>query len=795
MSGLITDSALKERLEVARMIAMQRSPYWATEIAGLVWVQASKAVVDAFKRQGVDFTMAVTAEWVAIANPAIVTMWTADETATVVTHELMHLWQMHERRAALLGVGPEDAMTWNVACFPAGTLLPGGVPIEDVADTTTPYDGELAVLETQIGTLEPTLEHPVLVRARRHKVGVTPVVLEEPVWTPASEVRKGDYLLVPSLARYGLRGDRSIDLAPFVQQGFDRLGRPLGNRAVKAIPLDEGTAWLVGLYVAEGSASPNVKFSLAADEGYLADKIAMVATRLGWSASRCVNGSSMAVTLGTTVLGRWLKAHVGACAREKHVPDVIMRHEDAGVRRAFLAGLVDGDGCRQERDGKRWFSVGVASEALARDLVLLLAQDGLGAHVSRRALRPRQIGATWTDVETVLWNVSWNPDGASLSTRVMNGHEVTTRNARWRVDELGVWYPVKRAGRRPYSGFVYNLVETPDHTYVAGSLLVHNCDLEINDDLDAAKWPFPKTHPGVRPTDYGWKDGGLAEEYFEKLIALPRDKQPTAHGGIKGMTGGHNPKQAAAGQGSCGSASGVPSPAEAMMDLPKPERDEAELEDTRAGMAMAIEEYAAKNPGKVPAGLVLDARRMRKKSAVDWKAQIRSVVRTAISAWQQGEGVANWARFSRRSIGDVPRPTYRQPLPLVAVVRDTSGSMGGLLDRMYPEIEAVLQAARAEIILLDVDCQAYDVRRVRSIAEAERYKMQGGGGTSFVPAFDKLLSEPKAKRPGVIIYITDGYGDAPASQPPGVKVVWAMLGGTQAPAKWGSVVHVEATAA
>lgn len=428
------DTLLKERLEVARIIAMERSPYWAIEISALVWVQASEAVEAFYASQGINFTMAVTYDWVAIVSPKIVDEWTAPETATVITHELMHLWQQHDRRARLLGIGMEDARAWNLSC-----------------------------------------------------------------------------------------------------------------------------------------------------------------------------------------------------------------------------------------------------------------------------------------------------------------------------------------------------------------------DCEVNDDLKAAGWPFPKSHPGVFPSSYGFKDGMLAEQYFDLLIQLPRVKQPTSSGpgGAGGSTGGNDPQQPNAGQGACGSASGVPSPAEDLMDLPHPQRDEAEVEETVAGMAMAIEDYAQKNPGKVPAGLVLDAKRMRKRSRVDWRAPLRSTVRTAIASWAQGEGQNNWARLARRQFGDFIRPTQRRPQPLVAIVRDTSSSMSGLLDRMYPEIEAVMQETRAEILMLDVDCAAYDLRRVRSITEAEKYKMQGGGGTSFCPAFEKLLAMPKSKRPGVVVYITDGYGDAPENPPPNMKVVWAMLGGSRAPAPWGMVVHIE----
>ena len=69
------------------------------------------------------------------------------------------------------------------------------------------------------------------------------------------------------------RDDRVIDLREYVAKGTDSLGRPVRpNGAMNSVPLDCSTAWLIGFYVAEGSASPMVQFSLGPHESDLASR-------------------------------------------------------------------------------------------------------------------------------------------------------------------------------------------------------------------------------------------------------------------------------------------------------------------------------------------------------------------------------------------------------------------------------------------------------------------------------------------------------------------------------------------
>src|SRR5262249_44159939 len=148
-------------------------------------------------------------------------------------------------------------------CFPAGTWLATGQCIEDVATVERTYTGELLTITTLAGSISCTPEHPFFARPRRgstYGAGVG-----EPDWCEARTLGIGDYLLIPKLQH--TRADAVIDVGEHVGEGTDASGqRTCSSRAIKQLPLDEDTAWFIGLYVAEGSSSPGVQLTLSAME-------------------------------------------------------------------------------------------------------------------------------------------------------------------------------------------------------------------------------------------------------------------------------------------------------------------------------------------------------------------------------------------------------------------------------------------------------------------------------------------------------------------------------------------------
>jgi hypothetical protein len=778
-----------EHVQAWRAVALELMPYMASMLFSLRFVDApglGTFAVDRYHRCYIDFD-AVTEKGPSYCGQALL-------------HECSHLFGAHAAIGDELGVtGGQMAKVLNLACFPAGTLLPGNVPIESVASMVRPFDGELVTLNSQAGTVEATPEHPFRVRHRRHKKGCHPIVMNEAEWMDAGEIREGDYLCVPRLTEK--RQDVAIDLAGFAVQHAvtGSRGLRISGRTVRSIPLNADTAWLIGLYAAEGSSSPNVRFSLASYEAAYAERIESVAASIGYSASRAYSKASRTcnVSLGTTVLGRWLKDAVGDGAHNKHVPDMILRHADPAIRAAFIEGLVDGDGYRGTNGKHPAWTVATSSESLMYDLLLLLAQDGLGGNVRTQAQRDRSINGVELPAGT-LYGVTWNPNGPSIVTSTLNGKQVSCYSHRWKADDDGVWYPVNGVARRPFTGPVYNMT-TPSHTYIVHGVLVHNCDASIDDDLRDAGLPIFADGAGhVTPSTIGEPDYQTVQHYFRALTAKMAKQKPQTSGG-QGCPDpdGHGQQASQGGQvqqtgpyKGCGSGSGgQAAPGELDdgddLDGAATPATGTEQERVRISTATAIREAAAKGRGTVPGGLLEQAEQILTPSKVPWQKvlgrQMRGSVRSRIGTMDVSYARRNRRRHNERVItadGTGHRlviPAHTDPTPRIHIIRDTSGSMThDDLAKVTSEVVAIAKKIRVrgdDLLITDVDATAYASKgftNARSMGT-----VAGRGGTDMrVGITHALAAKPK---PTVIVVMTDGWTPWP-SQQARIPVIAVIIG-------------------
>ncbi len=154
-------------------------------------------------------------------------------------------------------------------------------------------------------------------------------------------------------------------------------------------------------------------------------------------------------------------------------------------------------------------------------------------------------------------------------------------------------------------------------------------------------------------------------------------------------------------------------------------------------------------------------------SEIDWRSRLwRFLVRTP----------TDFSSFDRRFLY---RRLYLETLESenvrVFIAVDTSGSIEGKqLDAFLGEVRGILGAyphLEGELYYADADiygpCSIHD--------EVERPKPKGGGGTSFVPFFEKVGKED-LNSDGVCIYLTDGYGTFPSTVP-SLPVLWVVTPG------------------
>jgi predicted metal-dependent peptidase len=303
---------------------------------------------------------------------------------------------------------------------------------------------------------------------------------------------------------------------------------------------------------------------------------------------------------------------------------------------------------------------------------------------------------------------------------------------------------------------------------------VWNCsgDREINDGLIAARWVFPSTHPPLLPCHIDQPDDQLAETYYdadttstECAVMLP-----------------------------CGSGAGNPHEQETEWTRGVRGRAPDEREAIRDLVAQRIIEGDKERPGDVSQDALRWATARLRPARIRWQDQLARACRGAVQ-WRAGATRSTFARPSRRQAGvgfGAGRPCVSgvgTPAPEVAVVVDTSGSMSDAELRVaMSEVSGAMRAVDARVTFCACDCAVYSLQVVRSPREAMAL-LRGGGGTSFVPAFDAL--EKRRPRPDVIVFATDGCGDAPLRAPRWCSTVWVLVGQSAcAPCAWGRQVFV-----
>jgi predicted metal-dependent peptidase len=286
-------------------------------------------------------------------------------------------------------------------------------------------------------------------------------------------------------------------------------------------------------------------------------------------------------------------------------------------------------------------------------------------------------------------------------------------------------------------------------------------DAEINDDL-ADDDSVPAVAPDT-PEDLGCEPGALAEHYYEHGDDGPRhwdcgagaDGRPCRRGGL----------------------------------------DDAQGELLRLGVAAAIQAHDARLPGSVPGGWTRWAETVLP-SRVDWRRVLAAEIRSAVAA-TTGKVDYSYRRPSRRAHATpgIVLPTLQRPIPEVAIVCDTSGSMHErLLARSLAEVEGILTRAglrQTRVRVLAVDTAVHTATRVNS---ARQVQLVGGGGTDMGAGIAGALA--LRPRPTVVIVLTDGYTPWPNQPPRNAQVVVGLLtdGGAHTlrrPPAWARTVVIE----
>src|SRR5579862_2913818 len=306
-----------------------------------------------------------------------------------------------------------------------------------------------------------TEEHPLLI-VRRKKSEYRNETFK-PEWVQASEVKPGDYLMIPvPQPEHPTEVDHTISIP---------LGRGRHEPVMRDVsfPLEPDFFRLLGYYHAEGHVDNEhyISFSFHVDEvGLLDDTRNLIEQYLGKAPIENKprqNGQTLVIS--STEMARAFARTFGSTVFNKRVPDFI-RNAPAECLAQWVTGAWLGDGSYDAR--KNMFRFSSVSQGLAyafRDALLRL---GVAASVNlNQREAPRQ--ALYHVVIASPWNERF---GEIVGYDAPNGAQ---EGSPFALDEQYLYVPIRAIEIEPMETTVYNFSVEEDESYVAEGVISHNC--------------------------------------------------------------------------------------------------------------------------------------------------------------------------------------------------------------------------------------------------------------------------------------------------------------------------------
>jgi pyruvate formate lyase activating enzyme len=276
---------------------------------------------------------------------------------------------------------------------------------------------------------------------------------------------------------------RSAPCRVIVSKGKVRLSN--SKTAVpRFIRVNEDFAKILGYFCADGSTSkqedrPNsftLSFSFGVSEKSNVDEVQRLIKQVFDLDSYIVTqGTTVHVALSNTILGLLFRELCGIDSYSKHVPDMILTSANRRVIRGFLDGYLAGDGYvtrANHGDSRSYVGANSVSRDLSWGVALLFIKIGSvpRLYISENNPVSSFQGRTISRHDDYMLKVLKRNDASresALDWEDIKGLVVEQKD-RYLV-------PVRSISTEDYSGFVYNMEVDEDHTYVANTIAVSNC--------------------------------------------------------------------------------------------------------------------------------------------------------------------------------------------------------------------------------------------------------------------------------------------------------------------------------
>lgn len=203
---------------------------------------------------------------------------------------------------------------------------------------------------------------------------------------------------------------------------------------------------------------------------------------------------------------------------------------------------------------------------------------------------------------------------------------------------------------------------------------------------------------------------------------------------------------------------------------------EGDKEEIREKLKAAVNK-AAKRAGSLSSDLELLIDRLNYKPR-DWKADLKRFAARSMEV-----KLSSSRKKRNRRYGVMYPGAVKEELLHIGVAIDTSGSVSDeALCQFMAEIGNLAKYATVTVVEADAE-----VKNAYTFDPKKTYKVAGRGGTAYQPAFDYFTKETEVD--GVIYFGDMDCADTPSR--PKYPVIWAVVGGQNAPANFGSLTRVE----
>lgn len=297
------------------------------------------------------------------------------------------------------------------------------------------------------------------------------------------------------------------------------------------------------------------------------------------------------------------------------------------------------------------------------------------------------------------------------------------------------------------------------------------CDLAVNQSVEG----LPGT--ALLPESYGLENGLAAEEYYQQLSTRFQVGNLTGQGVGKTDAGtGQTPVDQASAN------------SEALMnEAAKRERlDDHQVWQEADSTPRRLAEEAVRQltreafrqaDGELSGDLQLLVDGLIAPPPLPWREVLRQFVATAGRTGRRN----TWKREHRRFAHDTPGHRKRRRLNLLIGVDVSDSTMKRELREAFAA--EVVRIAHGRDSRITVLYSGSRIQRIESFnsgsAVVEVY--HGGGFTDLRPVFD--YAREMRPQPAAVIYLTDGYGEAPERMD--LPTLWVLTEDGQCPVSWG----------